>query len=224
MGDLAAVLLTHEHADHVRSLPNVVRAGVPVLATRGTALAAGVPTRVWEDVTIGRATAVGRLAVTPIGVSHDAAEPCGYHIQANGTAITVITDIGRADEAIDGYIADSDLVVLEANHDDAMLRHGPYPLHLKRRVLSDVGHLSNDDCGRTLARALTGATRPRTIWLAHLSHVNNRPRLAVQTVARILTERGMVHPIVPLARYGHETVWRSDEAPSFALQLALPLG
>ena len=221
--ELDAVFLTHEHGDHVRSLPNAVRAGVRLAATAGTARAAGVPSHLWEEVRVGRECRVGGLTITPLRVSHDAAEPCGYHVRTHDSAITVVTDIGCGDEALDEFLVASDLIVLEANHDEAMLRQGPYPTHLKRRVLSDVGHLSNADCGRLLLRALNGTGRSRTIWLAHLSQTNNRPPLARDTVARALAADGTPHEVVPLARHGHEPHWPSGGRPSVAVQMPLLL-
>ncbi len=146
-----AVLVTHHHVDHVRSLPQVVRAGVPLVATAGTVHAAAFPPRGVEQVRLGRSVRLKGLSITPLAVSHDAAEPCGFHLQAREGAVTVVNDLGRPDDALRDHLAASDLIVLEANHDEAMLRSGPYPAHLKRRVLSPRGHLSNADCGRLLA-------------------------------------------------------------------------
>ena len=228
LADLDAVLLTHEHVDHVRTVPQVARAGVPLVATAGTARAADLPRVNWEEARLGASLRIGGLTVTALGVSHDAVEPCGYHVAAAEASLTVITDLGCPDAALHDYLAVSDLIVLEANHDVAMLRAGPYPAHLKRRVLSPTGHLSNDDCGRLLVAALGDDARRRTIWLAHLSTTNNRPALARQTVQLALAARGLALPVAPLARYGHEQVWRADDpqegARPVAVQMPLPLG
>lgn len=221
--DLDAVLLTHEHVDHVRALPRVVKDGVPLIATLGTARAANVPSSSVEPVAPGREVGVAGASVTAIGVSHDAAEPCGYHIRLAEIAITVVTDLGRREPALLDYLAGSDLIVLEANHDEALLRAGPYPAHLKRRVLSPTGHLSNADCGRLLGDALAGSRRSPTVWLAHLSTTNNRPALARQTVEQALAARGLTPPVVPLPRHGHDLVWRPGEQRRAAVQLSLSL-
>ena len=221
---LDAVLISHEHSDHVRSLPNVVRAAVPILTTNGTARAAHVPSPLWHEVRAGFPVRVGDLTITPTGVSHDAAEPCGFHLRAADAAVTIVTDIGRPNDAIADFVADSDLIVLEANHDEQMLRFGPYPSYLKRRVLSDVGHLSNADCAALLARALRTGGRSRSIWLAHLSQTNNRPRLAEQAVAQHLVQTGTAHAVAALPRHGHALVWRADDTSPIAVQAALPLG
>ena len=113
--------------------------------------------------------------------------------------------------------------MLEANHDEAMLRIGPYPEYLKRRVLSNHGHLSNADCGRLLAESLRDRSAPRTVWLAHLSATNNRPALARRTVAAALAARGAVHAVEPLARHGHHQTWRPGEPVVAPVQLAMML-
>ncbi len=221
--NVAAVLLTHEHADHVRALPQVLKAGVHLVATAGTARAADLPVGRTEIVYAGRSVAVDAIEVTPLPVSHDAAEPCGFHLRADGIAVTVVTDLGRGDAALHDHLAEADLIVLEANHDEAMLRAGPYPTHLKRRVLSPSGHLSNADCGALLAAALRGAKAPPTIWLAHLSSTNNLPALAQQTVQRSLASHGLTPAVVPLPRNGHDRVWQPGRDPGGAVQLAMPL-
>lgn len=224
VGDLAAVLLTHEHVDHVRALPRIVKERVPLVATAGTARASGVAVAATESIALGRETAVAGALVTAIGVSHDAAEPCGYHVRLAGVAVTIVTDLGRPEPELAPYLAASDLIVLEANHDEALLRAGPYPAHLKRRVLSATGHLSNADCGRLLGDALAESRRRPTVWLAHLSTTNNRPPLARQTVQRALAGRGLTPSVVALPRHGHDLVWRPGERSAEAVQLSFPLG
>ena len=221
--DLSAILLTHEHADHVRALPLVLKAGVPLVATPGTARAACLPPARHHEVGVGQSTNVGTLSVTAFAVSHDAAEPSGYHVRHDGVGVTVVTDLGKPDPALHDYLAASNLIVLEANHDEEMLRAGPYPARLKRRVLSSTGHLSNADCGRLLAAALVPNLRLPTVWLAHLSATNNRPALAQQTVERTLVRRGLAPVVVPLPRRGHDRVWSSQHAGRAAIQMELPL-
>ena len=224
LADLDAVLLTHEHADHVRSLPQVLAGRVPVLATRGTPSAARLPAAVWEPVRANVPFTVQDFEVTPLAVSHDAAEPCGYHLRCRGATLTVLTDLGVAHESLHPYLATSDLVVLEANHDEQLLRCGPYPAHLKRRVLSDAGHLSNADCGSLLAAALTVDGRSRTVWLAHLSTTNNRPELARAAVRGALTGRGVDAQVIALPRHGHDVTWSPAYAARRPTQLGFDLG
>jgi phosphoribosyl 1,2-cyclic phosphodiesterase len=209
---LSAVVVSHEHVDHVRGLQRVLKGGAPLIASPGTHRALDVGSVPYRPLRAGDLEEIeGDVTVRALGVSHDAAEPCGFCIDAGGVRLTVITDLGTADPDLAEWIASSDLIVLEANHDEEMLRRGPYPAHLKRRVLSATGHLSNRDCGQLLERALAGSDRRRTIWLAHLSAVNNRPDLAVATVDRALSGVGAAHDVRALPRQGLPVVWRSDE-------------
>ena len=218
--DLDAVLVTHEHGDHVRSLPQVLRAGVPILATHGTQSAARIPAAASVRIVAGTTFHAAGLAVVPLTVSHDAAEPCGFLLERQGIGVLVVTDLGQADDGLVEPIRRSALVVLEANHDEAMLRAGPYPAHLKRRVLSHRGHLSNADCGLTLAESLRGAPERRTVWLAHLSETNNRPELARRTVEQHLARVGSGAVVAPLPRRS-SVRWCSAERPSPTAQLSM---
>lgn len=225
LADLDAVLLTHEHADHVRALPQVERARLPLVATRGTAAAAGLDPSLHEEVRGERPLTVGTLTITPLPVSHDAAEPCAFHIEGATGSLLVATDLGCPAPAWRDRLAAADLIVLEANHDEALLRAGPYPARLKQRVLSPRGHLSNADCAAFLAAALADpGHRSPTIWLAHLSQTNNRPALARETVRRLLAERGLTTPLLPLPRHGADSAWRRDQGRGKAVQLPLLLG
>jgi phosphoribosyl 1,2-cyclic phosphodiesterase len=217
--NLDAVLITHEHDDHVRGLASLLANRRTVHSTGGTARALGLQHEHWCGIERGSSIEIGDLIVTAIATSHDAAEPCGYSFASSTTRATLLTDLGETDDASLELIGSSDLIVIEANHDLHMLKSGPYPLHLKRRVQSTSGHLSNDDCGAFLARALVGAVRPRTIWLAHLSATNNRPEVAVRTVKAAFGS-GCRHAIIALPRRDPGPVW-SPGAMAVTEQLAL---
>lgn len=217
---LSAVLVTHEHGDHVRSLPDLGRAGVTTIATAHTLRALAQDTGAVEPAGAGTPLAAADFEITALPVSHDAADPCGYTIAAGGHRITVLTDLGRPDAALREAIGASDLVVLEANHDELMLRAGPYPAHLKRRVLSDTGHLSNADCARLLTSALREGSRRPTVWLAHLSQTNNRPDVAERSVRDALAAVGYTVPVSAMTRSGHQQVWRSAAPAPVQLRLA----
>jgi phosphoribosyl 1,2-cyclic phosphodiesterase len=221
LSEIDAVLISHEHSDHIRELPRFVAAGTPIFATRGTSNASGVPSHAQAARLSRHPAQIKGIEIIPIPVSHDAAEPCGFLIRARAGAVTVLTDLGCPSGAAAEAIAESQLVVIEANHDEAMLRRGPYPQHLQRRILSDSGHLSNAACADLLVASLRNSHSPPTVWLAHLSETNNRPHLARQTVARRLAVAGLALDIQPLPRRTVSDTWRADAARSGVAQLIL---
>ncbi|MCC6315520.1 MAG: MBL fold metallo-hydrolase, partial [Thermomicrobiales bacterium] len=211
IAEISAVVLTHEHGDHIRAARECGATCPPVIATPGTIRAASLAGSM-ETLPPARSMQHGSFEITALAVSHDAAEPCGFTILAGGVRATVLTDLGHAPDNLADVAAASDLIVLEANHDEAMLRGGPYPAHLKRRILGHAGHLSNGDCGAFLARALRGNSRLPAIWLAHLSRTNNRPALAQATVEQALARAGLAASITPMQRQGHGQMWRAAES------------
>lgn len=223
IADVDALMISHEHSDHIRELPRFIRQGTPVLSTRGSARAANVPTHLWEETRADRQVRLGDVEVAAIPVCHDAADPCGFLIRSPAGSVTVVTDLGCPSPAVAEAIAESRLVVLEANHDETMLRRGPYPQHLQRRILSDSGHLSNAGCADLLARAILGSPHSPTVWLAHLSETNNRPHLAKQTVQRRLAQVGTVLDLHALPRRDIGQTWRPDTATSGVVQLSFDL-
>jgi phosphoribosyl 1,2-cyclic phosphodiesterase len=220
---LNAILISHEHTDHVKSLARMASSGTAVIASRGTIRACNLPGLAWGEFSSGGQFTVADIEIDTISVSHDAAEPCGFFLRTAGAAMTVLTDLGMAPARAVESIAASDLVVLEANHDEVMLKRGPYTAHLKRRILSDSGHLSNTDCGELLASALRRSRHLPTVWLAHLSETNNRPLLAQSTVAQRLARDGLNPPILPLPRRRVGPVWRASETRQRVTQLSLLL-
>ena len=190
---LDALLLTHEHNDHVRGASAVSRRfGCPVHANRATAAVAGLSTGpggggAVEFVT-GSTFEVGCLEITSFAVPHDAAETVGFTVSDGRTRVGIATDLGSPTLEVTEGLAGCDLVVLEANHDEAMLLGGPYPEFLKRRVRSATGHLSNTDAAG-LACSLYHEGMSHLV-LAHLSRTNNRPGLPLEEVRRALGARG----------------------------------
>jgi phosphoribosyl 1,2-cyclic phosphodiesterase len=183
-----AVLLTHGHADHTNGLGTLsARHAHPVYATQGTLgevawrLAEGCPVRA---VVPGRPFAVGELEVLPFEVSHDSAEPVGFSISDGRARVTVATDLGTVSPPVRRHLSSSDCVVLESNHDEKMLLDGPYPWHLKQRILADTGHLSNGAAAREIERVAGGPLR--VLVLAHLSRRNNTPALALAAAREAL--------------------------------------
>jgi phosphoribosyl 1,2-cyclic phosphodiesterase len=223
MADVDALLISHEHSDHIRELPRFVNQHTAVLSTRGSAQAASVPARLWGETRAGRPVRVGDVEVVAIPVCHDAADPCGFLIRSGAGSVTVVTDLGCPSPAAVEAVSESRLVVLEANHDEDMLRRGPYPVHLQRRILSDSGHLSNAGCADLLTRAIRRSTQTPTVWLAHLSDTNNRPHLAKQTVQRRLTQVGLRLDLHTLPRREIYETWSPETAKPGVAQLSFDL-
>ena len=180
-----AVLLTHEHRDHVqgaRVLSNRLeqRYGrkVPFLATSGTAGQLHPKSRPagMDYLLEERPTTVGAFEIQAFSIPHDTAQPVGYRVQLDDWAVAFATDLGRATATVEHHLRDVDVAILEFNHDLEMLLQGPYPWWLKQRVQSSHGHLSNEQAAALLERV--ASPRLRHLVLAHLSHENNRPARA----------------------------------------------
>ena len=221
--DIDAVLLSHEHVDHNRETSRLQRAGATIITTKGTAAASHLDDELHLLLACERSVTFRGLEITGIRVAHDAAEPCGFLIRSSATSICVFTDLGSVSGAVGEAIAASDLVVLEANHDEQMLRRGPYPVHGQRRILADTGHLSYTTSAVLLAHALRTSRLSPTIWLAHLSETNNKPRLAVTTVTKRLAQSGLRLEVDALPRRETGPTWRSDAPHPAQRQLTLDL-
>ena len=188
LSDLDAIVLTHEHADHVSGLGVISRKyGIPIYATGGTIEAlwdssslGEVDSSLFNEITPDVPFQIKDLGLVPIKISHDAAEPVGYKINNGNKSFGLVTDLGYYNDYIVDYLKGTDAVLLEANHDINMVQVGPYPYYLKQRILSDRGHLSNENCGSLLSRILHDDMKQ--IILGHLSHENNLPELAYETV------------------------------------------
>lgn len=182
-GGVGAIAITHEHSDHISALDVILRRTTwAVLATAETRRAVQArqqeaidPGR-WIEVKAGAATDWEGWRVLPFALPHDAADPVAYRVEVGGWASAVVTDLGHPTALVADHVQDLELLVLEANHDVDMLREGDYPPHLKARILSRVGHLSNEAMADLLARACS--PRLRRVVLAHLSESNNLPELA----------------------------------------------
>ena len=190
--ELDGIVLTHEHIDHVRGIGTLLAKKPyrgPVFTTRGTceSVAQKYPQtegKQFEIVRSGDRFFVGDIEVNVFRISHDAAEPVGYNVFSGEKKITLATDIGHVTDTIRESIEDSDVLLLEANHDVEMLKKGGYPWSLKQRILGENGHLSNHTAGRLLAEVMTG--KMKYVFLGHLSEENNNPHLAYETVEEIL--------------------------------------
>ncbi|MHB9036877.1 MAG: MBL fold metallo-hydrolase [Armatimonadota bacterium] len=218
--DLSAILITHEHTDHIAGADRMARRyGVPIVANALTLAringASGAPHKVLD---VGEELALGGLLVRPFRVSHDAACPVGYSIHSNSATIVSATDTGVLTPEIRTEAQLADLLILESNHDEEMLLKGPYPWFLKRRIASECGHISNDTASGLLID-LADSGRPISVWLAHLSKTNNSPTMALTTAQYALWScLGTMMDIGVALRDTPSLWWRQTDRP-FQLSL-----
>ena len=185
---LNGIFVTHEHSDHISGINMMEKMfNVPVYATGGTldAICAKDKNGVIKhenlyEVHADEKVTVGNMEITPFSTSHDAADSVCYTLSASGYKTSIATDLGVYDDYIVQHLEESDVLFIEANHDISMLEAGPYPYSLKRRILSEKGHLSNEDSGRLLCRIF--GKKLKYAFLAHLSKENNYPALAYEAV------------------------------------------
>lgn len=188
---LDGVFITHEHRDHVSGLATMTKKyNVPVYASMNTWSAMYcrelMPAQCCK--VLSDSLEIGQVKVEPFSISHDAADPVGFGFYNGSQKCSVVTDLGIVTETVQEAIGLSDVLVLESNHDIEMLEKGAYPWHLKRRIMSNRGHLSNVDAGWALARLQRKPSMQ--VFLAHMSQKNNDPELAMNTVSTILTQQG----------------------------------
>ncbi|MEI6100814.1 MAG: MBL fold metallo-hydrolase [Eubacteriales bacterium] len=194
IADMDGILVTHEHIDHIRGLDIITKKyDIPVYANALTweklisKLPSIQPKNIREITT--EDFYIKDICVQPFEVSHDAACPYGYALHSRGKKVAVVTDLGHVTQKIIEGVGGSSIVLLEANHDVEMLNAGPYPYRLKRRILSGVGHLSNDAAAEAAFELAKRGVRG--IILGHLSLQNNMEDLAYQTVCAHLEQKGV---------------------------------
>ena len=184
-GQIQAVLLTHEHDDHVRGLEVFLRHHrVPVLATPGTVEAMPSPPADVQPLASGRELCLGNLKVLPVETSHDAREPVGFVVENRGRRVGMVTDTGVLTELLVERLSGCHALLLECNHDRDLLRYGPYPWPLKQRIASRTGHLSNEQTCVGLERLAHSGLE--LVVGMHLSQTNNRPELVERELGTIL--------------------------------------
>ena len=188
-----AIFITHEHIDHIQGAGIMSRRlNIPIYANKKT----------WEAMNpyigdikphniklLEDSTQIGDLAIKSFDISHDSAHPVGYNIFYRNKKISIVTDTGCVNETIANSIMDSDLLLVESNHDEDMVLIGPYPWPLKRRVLGEFGHMSNETAGHLISKVIKRGTE--IVLLGHLSAENNFPQLAYKTVESILLENSI---------------------------------
>ncbi len=186
--EISGIMITHEHVDHIQGLGVFSRKyEVPIYATKGTiegikkcSNLGKMPDGLLHEIKTDEEFELGDIKIVPFKISHDANEPSGYRMQNQTKAVAVATDLGKYDDYIVENLKDLNAIVLEANHDIHMLEVGPYPYPLKRRVMGDKGHLSNELSGRLLCDILHDNLK--YVVLGHLSKENNYEELAYETV------------------------------------------
>jgi phosphoribosyl 1,2-cyclic phosphodiesterase len=189
---LDAIVISHEHSDHVCGLPVLAKSlRIPVYLTRLTA-----PRIDWngfaahiETFQAGSVFSIGDIEVTTFTIPHDAADPVAFCFDVCGRRVGIATDLGYVPESIKWHLRSTDFLLLESNHDIEMLKVGPYPWSVKQRVMGRMGHLSNEVACQFIREDLSGQTR--TLVLGHLSEQNNYPELVRLSAAQALRARGL---------------------------------
>lgn len=190
--DLDAILVTHEHSDHIKGLGTLSKKhNIPVYANNGT----------WnsmndqknkicsENIKIfntNESFKIGNFIISPFSIPHDATDPCGFNICNGNTKISIATDLGHVTDDIIYHLKQSDFILLESNYDSEILKCSSYPYSLKRRIAGPIGHLSNDMAGKLISYLMQYGLK--SAMLGHLSKENNFPELAYKTVVEQLIE------------------------------------
>jgi phosphoribosyl 1,2-cyclic phosphodiesterase len=192
LNDIDGVLLTHEHDDHIRSV-EALSAFIPVYSHPDTleyvANKYALPLRQQMEIEDQKYFNIGTFDILPFRISHDALHPYGFVINDCDSKMAYITDTGFISKGCMKLITGSNTVMIESNHDEELLQLGAYPYFLKKRILSEVGHLSNEECALTIANLIEcGADK---FMLAHLSEKNNLPELAYWTTTNYLKRKGI---------------------------------
>ena len=208
--NIMGVLITHDHADHIRAVGTLgERIHLPIYSTRaihdGIDRNYGVREKLRTSqryIEKGEEWELNGMKINTFGISHDSTECIGYVIDFMEQRFMIATDCGYPNLTMESYINSANHIVIEANHDEALLLNGPYPTYLKERILSPKGHQSNNTCGNLLAK--NWHSDMRNVFLCHLSHENNDPNVAMETIKELLLDEGIMPGedlfIVPLER------------------------
>ncbi len=193
------ILVTHDHADHVKSVGSL--SGdyhIPVYTTRKVhdgiehnfCVRKKICAEVAHVIEKGKTFNLGEFKITPFEVPHDSTDNVGYRVECEGVVFCLMTDVGHLTDEMLQYIGEANYLVIEANYDNEMLMQGPYPQYLKERISGPNGHLNNEECAKGIAEHAT--EKLKHVWLCHLSEENNHPELARKTIEQILRSYGIV--------------------------------
>lgn len=197
IGYVKGILITHDHADHIKATGKISKEyNLPVYATEAVhkgmnsswQSAVKVPDDNRRIIHYGETFTIGPFSITPFPIPHDASENTGYYITIGNVRLSLMTDVGEATEEVKRHIAMSTHIIMEANYDEDMLAAGPYPAMLKQRIASGHGHISNKKAAEALAENMSADLK--AVWLCHLSEENNHPEVARKTVESALREHG----------------------------------
>ena len=217
--DLSGILLTHEHSDHIKGIDVLSKKyGLPVFTNEKTFLELRNLCKHWDQTTFhlfsnNEIFYIGDLEIKAFPVYHDAADTVGFSVSCQGSKICTATDTGCVTDQIINELASADLIILEANHDEDMLKMGRYPWFLKQRILSDCGHLSNEAAGEIIAKTFKQDPKQKRFLLAHLSKENNFPEMAYQTILTILE----TYDIVPCDKLNIDLLARDEMSGVYLL-------
>lgn len=196
--NIMGVLITHDHADHIRAVGTLgEKVHLPIYSTPliheginrnyGVQLKLRTSQRYFNK---GEQWELNGMTINTFDISHDSTECVGYVIDYAGQRFMIATDCGEPNDQMEAYMRTANHIVIEANHDEQMLLNGPYPTYLKQRILSPKGHQSNAMCGQLIADNYHSGMR--NVFLCHLSHENNDPKVALDTVTDILLDSGII--------------------------------
>ena len=200
IGNLKGIFVSHEHTDHIRGVDVLARKlNIPIFTTKGTAKNSFLCSQTNLINTLGLKDifTFNNLKIRLVSKSHDAEEPVSFIVESNKKTLSILTDIGYGCKNIIDAISKSDSIILESNHDIDLLKNGKYPYFLKKRILSEKGHLSNFNAGLLLLEH--AKSQLNNVVLSHLSQENNTPDLAMDTISNLIKERKDLSPKISLS-------------------------
>ena len=212
--ELSAILVTHEHSDHIKGvLPLARKYDLPVYSSFGTAEYKQMRAyKRWQQLSLGKPADIAGIDVSPVAVPHDAREPCQFVFESQSKKLGVVTDTGAVTPHMVSMYQGCDSLMLECNHDLQMLADGPYPASLKRRVAGPLGHLNNQQAAQMLSELDVSVIQ--NLVVTHISQRNNHPQLAVEA---LLSVEGCEENTITVAQQTSGFDWLEVEAAEAVL-------